>query len=340
MTATSKPSQTEIDAIRERVVGMYSSVPWPSTREADEEMGWRLKMLGIRAEDFKDKQVLELGCGTGEYALWYATHGAAHVTGVDLSKGSLALAAKKKAEGNVTNATFVEKDILKIDFPDNTFDYAYSVGVLHHTGDPETGFRHLCRMTKPGGVVVVSLYNTYSRYILRIKQNICKILGGDDVHKRARIGCKLFPFTMRALNKRYHETNYEAIAHDIFGFPHESVHTAEEVLRWFDENNIEYTGSFAPLRLRDYIYAYSLPEYHQFKRTFAGFWHVRLISWFLNKIAKMVYGDTPPDIRRFPRPSGFSSWITQMIWFFIGTRINCFTIAGIKRTEARPETAR
>lgn len=329
-----KPSQAEIDAIRERVVGMYSNVPWPSTREADEEMGWRLKMLGIRPQDFRGKKVLELGCGTGEYALWYATHGAAEVTGVDLSKGSLAVAAEKKRAANVTNATFVEKDILKIDFPDNTFDYAYSVGVLHHTGDPETGFAHLCRMTKPGGVVIVSLYNTYSRAILRVKQTICKILGGDDIDKRARIGCRLFPFTMRALNKRYGETNYKAISYDIFGFPHESVHTAEEVLRWFDKYGIEYTGAFAPLRLRDYFYAYSLPEYHQFKRTFAGFWHVRAISWVMHKLARMIYGDNPPERRNFPRPGRFSSFITQFIWFFIGTRINCFTIAGIKRANS------
>lgn len=323
--------QEKIDKIRERVVGMYSAQPWPSTREADQEMGWRLKMLAIGPEDYTGKKVLDLGCGTGEYSLWYAMHGAGEVTGVDLSQGSLAKAREKKAQANVTNANFIEKDILKVDFPDNTFDYSFSVGVLHHTGDPELGFEHLCRMTKPGGVVVVSLYNTYSRFVLRIKQTICKILGGDDIDKRARIGCILFPFTMRALNKRYGETNYKAIAYDIFGFPHESLHTAEEVLRWFDENDVEYTGSFAPLRWRDYFYAYAQPEYHEFKKTFAGFPIVRAVSFLMNKFSTWLFRNSPPGKRQFKRPGRFSTLTVQLAWYIIGTRINCFTMAGRKR---------
>ena len=332
-TTPTAAEQERIDKIRAQVVGMYTRKPWPSSRETDEEMGWRLKMLGIEAGDYQGKKVIELGCGTGEYSLWYASHGAADVTGIDLSQGSLALANQKKAEANLTNVQFVEKDILKIDLPDNTFDYSYSVGVLHHTGDPERGFAHLCRMTKPGGVVVVSLYNTYSRYILRIKQNICKILGGDDIDKRARIGRMLFPFTMKSLDKRYHETNFEAISYDIFGFPHESVHTAEEVLEWFDKYNIEYTGSFAPLRLRDYFYAYAQPEYHEFKKTFAGFPLTIFLSWLLHKTAMIFFKDLENKKRIFKRPSKLSMVMVQLIWFVIGTRINCFTIAGRKRTS-------
>ena len=329
----SETQQEKIDKIRQQVVGMYTRKPWPASRETDEEMGWRLKMLGIEAGDYQGKKVLELGCGTGEYLLWYASHGAAEATGVDLSQGSLAIANEKKNAAKITNATFVEKDILKIDFPDNTFDYAYSVGVLHHTGDPEKGFQHLCRMTKPGGVVVVSLYNTYSRFILRMKQTLCKWIGGDDIDKRAKVGRILFPFTMRSLDKRYHETNFEAISYDIFGFPHESVHTAEEVLQWFDKNNIEYTGSFAPLRIRDYFYAYAQPEYHEFKKTFAGFPLTRLLSWMMYNLSKIFCKDMENRKTTFPRPGKLSMLMVQLIWFVIGTRINCFTIAGRKRTN-------
>ena len=65
-----------IATIRRQVVGMYSKVPWPGNRRADEEMGWRLRSLGVRPDDYAGKKVLEVGCGTGDYALWYATHGA------------------------------------------------------------------------------------------------------------------------------------------------------------------------------------------------------------------------------------------------------------------------
>ena len=37
----------EIQKIQETVVGMYSENPWPLNRRTDEEMGWRLKCLGI-----------------------------------------------------------------------------------------------------------------------------------------------------------------------------------------------------------------------------------------------------------------------------------------------------
>ncbi|MBI2837308.1 MAG: class I SAM-dependent methyltransferase [Acidobacteria bacterium] len=324
-------TQAEIDEIRERVTGMYSKHPWPSTREADEEMGWRLRMLGIRKSDYEGKKVVELGCGTGEYSLWYATHGAADMTGVDLSKGSLALAEQKRTSGDVQNVRFLEKDILKLDLPDNTYDYAYSVGVLHHTGDTYKGFQHLCRIAKPGGVVVVSLYNSYSCFTLRVKQAICRLLGGKDLDKRARIGRKLFPFTMYSMNKRYHETNYELISYDIFAFPHATFHTGAEVLKWFDANNIEYTGSFAPLRFRDYFYAYSLPEYQSFKRTFSGFPLIRLFSWTMNKISTLLFRTRPDEHKTFPRPSWLSMFLVQMVWVCVGIRLNCFTIAGRKR---------
>ena len=77
--------------------------------------------------------------------------------------------------------------------------------------------------------------------------------------------------TIWSLNKRYHGLNYEEISYDIFGFPHESLHTANEVLSWFAQTGIEYMGSFAPLRFRDYLFAFSHPEYRQFRETFDGF---------------------------------------------------------------------
>lgn len=288
-------------------------------------------MLGIRSSDYQNKSVVELGCGTGEYTLWYATHGAAEVTGVDLSKGSLAVAEQKRQSGDVRNARFLEKDILKLDLPDNAFDYAYSVGVLHHTGDACRGFQHLCRIARPGGVVVVSLYNSYSCFTLRVKQAICRLLGGMDLDKRARIGRRLFPLTMYSMNKRYHDRNYEQISYDIFAFPHGTFHTASEVLKWFDANNIEYLGSFAPLRLRDYFYAYSLPEYHSFKRTFSGFPMIRLFGSAMNKIATTILRMRPDQPRTFRRPGRLSMLLAQLIWVFVGIRLNCFTIAGRKR---------
>ena len=78
-----------IKEIQSAVVGIYSEHPWPLHRNTDEEMGWRLKCLGVQPADYQGRRVLDMGCGTGEYALWYAKNGAAEVTGIDLSDGSL-----------------------------------------------------------------------------------------------------------------------------------------------------------------------------------------------------------------------------------------------------------
>jgi 2-polyprenyl-3-methyl-5-hydroxy-6-metoxy-1,4-benzoquinol methylase len=83
--------------IQEAVVGMYSEHPWPLNREADEEMGWRLKCLGVVPDDYRGRRVLDMGCGTGEYALWYALNGAESVTGIDLADGSLAIARQRRS---------------------------------------------------------------------------------------------------------------------------------------------------------------------------------------------------------------------------------------------------
>ncbi|MCE3247455.1 MAG: Methyltransferase type 11 [Geminicoccaceae bacterium] len=320
----------EIRKIQEAVVGMYSEHPWPLNRETDEEMGWRLKCLGIVPDDYRDKYVLDMGCGTGEYALWYAMNGARSVTGIDLSDGSLAVASQRRREANMDNAEFLKMDLLNCSLPDNHFDYSYSVGVLHHTGAPSQGFQHLARVTKPGGIVIVSLYNGYSRRVLRAKQMVCKWLGGDDIDKRVEWSERLFRGTLRKLDKRYHGVMTKQVAYDIFGFPHESLHTATEVLRWFDRSNIEFKGAFAPLRFRDYLYAFSQPEYLRFRTTFDGFPVMRLVADGMVKLANH-WGDANEAVRVFPRPSRASCVFWQSMWIAFGLRFNCFTIAGMKR---------
>lgn len=321
--------KARIAAIRQRVIGMYDRHPSPGEPNTDDEMGWRLRVLGVGPGDYTGKAVVDLGCGAGDYALWYATHGAGHVTGVDLSAGSLA-AAKQKAERlGVRNVEFRHRDILELDLPSDRFDYSYSVGVLHHTGDTFAGVQQLVRITKPGGVVIVSLYSVYTRFWLRLKQNLCRLLGGDDIDARARWGRRLFPHYLRSLTDgRYYGQYYEALSYDVFGFPHETLHTAGEVLKWFDRTGVEYVGSFAPLRLRDYLYAFSLPEYGKFRQTFRSFPVMRFTADQMAKIATRVgAGSSPP----FPRPGPVDRGLCQLAWVPFSTRFQCFTMAGRKR---------
>ncbi len=121
------------------------------TLYADQFLGW----IGpVRPEFFRDKVVLEGGCGKGRHTSLAADWGAREVIGVDLSSAvETAFAATRQLE----NVHIVQADIYHLPFA-NAFDYAFSVGVLHHLPDPRAGFRSLASKVKDGGHVSAWVY--------------------------------------------------------------------------------------------------------------------------------------------------------------------------------------
>jgi ubiquinone/menaquinone biosynthesis C-methylase UbiE len=90
-------------------------------------------------ERWAGKQVLEIGCGLGTDTINFARAGA-HVTAVDLSDASLAL-ARQRAEvfGLQDHITFYQADAERLDgtVPVRPYDLVYSFGVIHHTPRPD-----------------------------------------------------------------------------------------------------------------------------------------------------------------------------------------------------------
>ena len=324
--------QLHADDIQGRVVGMYAKHPFPAYsdkfRKASEEMYLKMRLLGLAKADYHNKSILDCGCGTGEFTCWYAAQGNS-VTAIDLSGPSLAHAeAYAKSYELADRIKFRQMSILDIDFPDNTFDLVYSYGVLHHTADPYKGFENMVRVCKPGGYVIVSVYNKFSRFRHAWRQRLINALAGEDVEKRFVWGKRLFPLTARKLKLRAHDDS-DAVLYDQFSIPHESLHTAGEVLGWLDNNGMEYVGAFGPLRLHDYFHAVRLPEYERFEETFAGYALSQAASSTLKFVAGASKKSAEP-MRSFPRPSVVSRFLVQAAWFFLGLRFSCFSIAGRK----------
>lgn len=104
----------------------------------------------IKAKDIEDKEVLELGCGSGALLFHMAKCKPKKLTGVDL--GSSVNTATKLMEGSNTQ-------IMQGDLTDHNDlsqkigqqDLTYSIGVIHHLTEPEKGFNSLIHMTKAGG---------------------------------------------------------------------------------------------------------------------------------------------------------------------------------------------
>ena len=109
-------------------------------------------------------RILVAGCGTGVETLSLASRIAGvSVMAVDLSLSSLAYAQRKANELGIANVEFCHGDILELGDLTERFDVIYSVGVLHHTRDPQAGLRVLARLLHPGGLLKLGLYSEPAR---------------------------------------------------------------------------------------------------------------------------------------------------------------------------------
>jgi len=97
---------------------------------------------------------LDVGCGAGRHA-YQASRLGAEILAVDLSQ-----AVDSAYQNNCNNRQVhvVQTDVYHLPFRQQTFDFIYSLGVLHHLPHPEKGYRGLIPLLKTGGAFFVWLY--------------------------------------------------------------------------------------------------------------------------------------------------------------------------------------
>lgn len=110
---------------------------------------------GLSVDECAGKVCLDAGCGNGRNSRLMADAGAAAVVGFDA--GFAVDEARRRAQGR-QNLHFVQGDILRPPFRRRHFDLAVSLGVLHHTVEPDGAFRSLCRLVRHNGIFSVYVY--------------------------------------------------------------------------------------------------------------------------------------------------------------------------------------
>ena len=109
---------------------------------------------------YRDRTVLEVGCGAGVDLARFA-EGGAIVTGVDLAQSAIELAKANfdqrglKGDLQVANGE-------ALPFPSDSVDLVYAHGVVQYTAHPERLVKECYRVLKPGGEAIFQVYNRVS----------------------------------------------------------------------------------------------------------------------------------------------------------------------------------
>lgn len=136
----------------------------------DIDRGWRKKAVREIVDTAHPLKVLDVACGTGDFAIAIAKSSApgSQITGVDLSEGMMAVGREKVArEGLQGKISMEQGDCEKLGFPDGTFDrvsVAFGVRNFEHL---ELGLREMRRVLRPDGKAVILELSIPSNPVLR-----------------------------------------------------------------------------------------------------------------------------------------------------------------------------
>lgn len=103
-------------------------------------------------------RVLELGCGPGRNAIYFAENGCL-VDAVDLSKESIHWATERAKEKNV-NVNFIHDNIFDLQIEEGTYDIVYDSGCFHHIA-PHRRMSYINlvkKALKPGGYFAITCF--------------------------------------------------------------------------------------------------------------------------------------------------------------------------------------
>jgi carbamoyltransferase len=227
--------------VTEKVKAFYEKIPFPNYDDHDSLRSLIEKSRrGIYAKRLNEAipfntRVLEVGCGTGQLTNFLGI-GCRAVVGTDLCLNSLRLGEGFRRRHGLARVRFVQMNLFRPCFKEEQFDVILCNGVLHHTSDPYGGFRGLLPLLRPGGYIVVGLYNRWGRALLDMRRRIFQLTGGRGqwIDSYLRSG-------------KMSDAKRRAWFADQYCHPHGSKHTIGELLGWFRECGLQFIRGIPPV---------------------------------------------------------------------------------------------
>ncbi len=186
---------------------------------------------------WKDKKVMEIGCGIGTDTINFARAGAT-VTAVDLSTESINVAKQRADVFKLTDKiTFynANSEELSKSVPVEPYDLIYSFGVLHHTPHPDVALAEIRKYAKPGTELKIMMYYRWSWKVFWIL---------------AQEGFR-FSETARLVAKHSEAQT---------GCPVTYVYDKKSLTEYVNKQGFDVTDIFV-----DHVFPYYIPEYVQYR---------------------------------------------------------------------------
>lgn len=134
---------------------------------SDFAVGRNPEFSGIIDYEFiRGKDVLEIGVGMGTHAQLLSVNCASY-TGVDLTEYATQATARRLKLRGVSNARVMQMNAEELSFPNSSFDYVWTWGVIHHSADTPRIVREMERVLRPNGRSTIMVYyrSWWYRYV-------------------------------------------------------------------------------------------------------------------------------------------------------------------------------